>query len=372
MELMHPLVLIIGIPVLLLLCILLHVIPALRKRIYKGGLRTGASSIVKSLPVYKIIVVRKIILTIFNELFMVMAIIAALVLIARPYKIQTIKTGVQKRDIFLCLDVSYSMYDLNYALADYLEQVVMELKGDRFGITMFNSSSLVYVPLTDDYDYVVMRMEELKEYFSLQKDYWTRYVDHGYYKTDLIAEEWDQYSELQNKLSYFEAGTLVDLETKGSSLVGEGLASALYSFPSIGDSKRTRVIILVTDNEKTTTKPQFPEVKEAFELCKRNDVKVFAVYPCRENFYSEYTDKEYKEWSDELKWLTEYTGGEFYIEDKEKNSVPDIVEKIREHEAMTVDDIVMKRKTDLPVPGIIVLLIGLTGSIICTSFLKGK
>ena len=368
---MHPLVLIIGIPVLFVLCILLHTIPAFRKKIYKDGLRTGASSIVKSLPVYKIIYIRKIVLTIFNELFIITALIAALVLIARPYKVETVKTGVQKRDIFLCLDVSYSMYDLNYALADYLEQVVLELKGDRFGITMFNSSSLVYVPLTDDYDYVVMRMEELKEYFSLQKQYWTRYVTHGYYN-ELVDIERDEFEALSNKLSYFEAGTLVDLEIKGSSLVGEGLASALYSFPSIGDSKRTRVIILVTDNEKTTDKPQLPGVKEAFELCKRNDVKVFAVYPCRENFYSEYTDKEYKEWSDELKWLTEYTGGEFYIEDKEKNSVPDIVEKIREHEAMTVDDIVMKRETDVPVAGIIVLLLGLAGSIFCTSLLKGK
>ena len=42
---------------------------------------------------------------------------------------------MQKRDIMLCLDVSYSLYALNYELADYLEDVVTQLKGDRFGIT---------------------------------------------------------------------------------------------------------------------------------------------------------------------------------------------------------------------------------------------
>ena len=385
MELMHPSVLYIGIPVLVISCIVLHVVPAFRKK-YMGGLRTGAAAIVKSLPLYKRIYIRKIILTIVNEAFVIAAIISALVLIARPYKVETVKTGVQKRDIFLNLDVSYSMYDLNYALADCLQEVVTELKGDRFGITMYNSASVVYVPLTDDYDYVVMRLEELKEYFLLQKYYWERYIyyepepfylgdfryESGFYFNDLRDKEPDEFNRIQRKLDYFEAGTLYKLDEKGGSLVGEGLGTCLYSFPSIGDSQRTRIIIMVTDNEKDShTDRQIPTVNEAFELCKKNDVKVFAVYPNSEHFFTWYTGDDYINWSAELKRLTESTGGEFYVE-SESNTVSQIVEQIRSHEAMTVDDIITRQETDLPVPGMIALILCLAGSIICTTFLKGK
>ncbi len=370
MELMHPAVVKIGIPVLILICIILHAVPALSKKKFSGGIRTGASGIVKSLPLYKKIIIRKKILTYINEAFVISAIISSLFLIARPYKVQSVNTGVQKRDIFLCLDVSYSLYDLNYELVDSLEKLVTELKGDRFGVTMFNSTSVVYVPMTDDYDYVIMRLEELKEYFPLQKEYYDKYVDENNY-IQVDRSQWEEYMDLCNRLSYFESGTLVDLETKGSSVTGEGLASCLYSFPSIGDSSRTRVIIFATDNEKTGQNKQVPELDEAFALCKKNDVTVFSVYPKREDFFFLYTGQNYADWSNELRAFSQSTGGQLYIQ-TDINTMDKIVEKIKSHEAMTVDDIVTKRMTDLPVPGIIALLISLAGTCICLAFLKGK
>lgn len=370
MELMYPSVVKIGIPVLIAVCVILHVLPALAKKEYMGGIRTGAAAIVKSLPIYKKILFRKKIFTYVNEAFVIAAIVSSLFLISRPYKVQTVKTGVQKRDIFLCLDVSYSLYELNYELTDYLEQVVTELKGDRFGITIFNTSSVVFVPMTDDYDYVVMRLEELKQYFTLQKEYFEFVDDYGYihYETE---EEQERYYDINARLDYFEAGTLVNNSTRGSSLIGEGLGSCLYSFPSIGDSSRTRVVIFATDNANNSMVKEIPELDEASELCKKNEVTVFAIFPSEDAHYYEYTDADYEVFERELRAAVENTGGEFYVQ-SEQDTVSEIVEEIRSHEAMAVDDIVTEQKTDLPIPGIIALLISLAGSMICVTFLKGK
>ena len=144
MELMHPEVIKIGIPVLLLAVLILHVIPSPRKKDYTGGLRSGAASLIYNLPIYKRICIRSKVLLFFHEIFVIAALISALFLIARPYETKKIKIGVQKRDIMLCLDVSYSLYELNYELADYLEQVVMELQGDRFGITTFAPAKIPF------------------------------------------------------------------------------------------------------------------------------------------------------------------------------------------------------------------------------------
>ena len=87
--------------------------------------------------------------------------------------------------------------------------------------------------------------------------------------------------------------------------------------------------------------------------------------------YYEYTDADYEVFERELRAAVENTGGEFYVQ-SEQDTVSEIVEEIRSHEAMAVDDIVTEQKTDLPIPGIIALLISLAGSMICVTFLKGK
>ncbi len=370
MELMYPYVLKIGIPVLILATVILHVVPARNKKEYSGGIRTGAASIVKSLPIYEKIYRRSRILTYLTEAFIITAIVSSLFLIARPYKVQTIKSGVQKRDIFLCMDVSYSLYELNYELTDYLEQVVSELKGDRFGITIFNTSSVVYVPMTDDYDYVVTRLEELKEYFNLQKEYYDIVGEDEFLNFD-SEEEQDRYYDISAKLSYIEAGTLVNNSYRGSSLIGEGLGSCLYSFPSIGDSTRTRVIIFATDNANSSMVKEIPELDEAAKLCKKNDVTVFAIFPSEDAHYYMYDNDDYAGFQKELTDAVQTTGGELYVQSTE-DTVSEIVEEIRSHEAMTVDDIVTEQKTDMPVIPAIVLLISLGCSMICLAFLKGK
>ena len=86
-------------------------------------------------------------------------------------------TVPRRRDIFLCMDVSYSIYELNADLVESLEEVVEGLDGDRFGICIYNTSTVLYVPMTDDYDFVISKLEELKEYFVLQKEFMDKYYN---------------------------------------------------------------------------------------------------------------------------------------------------------------------------------------------------
>ena len=365
---MYPEVIKIGIPLLIFAVLILHVIPAPRKKDYTGGVRTGAMSLVSTLPVYRKIYRRSRVLSFIYELAVIAAIVSTLFLMARPYEVKKIKIGVQKRDIMLCLDVSYSLYALNYELADYLEDVVTQLKGDRFGITIFNTSSVVFVPLTDDYSYVVTRLEELKEYFILQKEY-REMVGEGAFISFATDEEWDAYYDLDRRLAYIEAGTLVNI--RGSSLIGEGLASALYSFPSLGDESRTRIIIFATDNADASRVEELPDLRGASMLCKKNDVTVFAIFPSEDAYYYEYTPSDYDVFREMLRTAADNTGGELYVQSSEE-TVSSIVEEIRSHEAMSVDDIIIEQQTDTPEPWILSLLLSIGISQICLLFLKGK
>ena len=367
---MHPEVIKTGIPLLALAVLIFHVIPVPRKNDYTGGVRMGAFSIVSALPVYRKIYRRSRILSFIYEFFIIAAAVSSLFLIARPYETTQEKIGVQKRDIMLCLDVSYSLYELNYELADYLEEVVTQLKGDRFGITIFNTTSVVFVPLTDDYSYVVTRLEELKKYFMLQEEY-EDMVGEGPYITFDTDEEWDVYYELDAELAYIEAGTLVNNHDRGSSLIGEGLASSLYSFPSLGDESRTRIIIFATDNADSARVPEIPDLEGASALCKKNDVTVFAIFPNENAYYYEHTPAEYDVFRSELRKAVRNTGGELYVQNAD-DTVSSIVEEIRSHEAMSVDDIMIERQNDIPIPWIIALLISIAGSQLCLLFLKGK
>jgi len=370
MELMYPNVIKIGIPVLAALVLILHIIPAPRRKEYAGGVRTGAASLVNSLPVFRKVYRRGRVLSFFYELFIIGAVVSTLFLIARPYKTEKLKIGVQKRDIFLCMDVSYSLYQLNYELTDYLEEVVKQLKGDRFGITIFNTSSVVFVPMTDDYSYVVTRLEELKEYFTLQKEY-REMVGEGEWITFDTQEEWDAYYELDDQLAYIEAGTLVNNDYRGSSLIGEGLASCLVSFPSIGDESRTRVIIFATDNADASEVQEIPDLAGASELCRKNDVTVFAIFPSDDAHYYLYNDADYEGFENDLRAAVNNTGGELY-EQSAEDTVSSIVEEIRDHEAMSVDDIITEIQTDTPEKPMMALFICIGGSLICLAFLKGK
>ena len=356
MHFIHPMVLKIGLPVLAAIIIALHVIK--RKIKYRGGVKAANTSFVKELSIYKTRKNMYRVVSVVLELCIITSLVASLVLVARPAKKETVNNGTKKRDIFLCMDVSYSIYELNADLVDSLQDVVAGLDGDRFGVCIYNTSSVLYVPMTDDYDFVIGKLEESKEYFALQKEYMDKYYnpDTGYLEYN--TSEYDEFAEYQEKLEYYDAGTLVNNYTKGSSLIGEGLASCMYSFPRLDDEDRTRIIIMSTDNAQEAISKPLVELDEATDLCKKNDIKVFGIFPNREA-WSGMNNSDYDKDEEALKTCVEKTGGKFYKQ-SESLSVDDIIDDIEREEALEVEEVTITKIVDKPEIPIIILLISIS------------
>lgn len=344
MVLKHPLVVQVGIPVLLGIVVFLLL---LRKKIkYRGGLRAANTRFAKELPEYRRSKRFRRIMGALLGLGLIGAIISGLFLSARPYRTQTISAGTKKRDIFLCMDVSYSIFKLNYDLVDSLQDVVAGLDGDRFGISIFNTSTVLYVPMTDDYDFIIQKLEDIKEYFRLQKIYADDWDYGNNYPSFEDEEELEDFWEISEKLSVYDAGTLINNYQKGSSLIGEGLASCLYSFPSLENEDRTRVVILSTDNAEEALSKPIIDLNTAADYCAKNDVTVFGIFPNEENFDDESSTDYYTDLQ-EMKTAVEKTGGTFY-EESRTLSVQDIVDDIQAKEALEVDELVITKETDQP------------------------
>ena len=363
MVLMHPRIVYIGIAVIALVFTGYHLLKKRREE-FTGGTKAANAELTRALPEYRRQLIIRRILLIAAEVLLIASMILSLLLAARPYKTQTVTSGTKKRDIFICLDVSYSICYLNSDLVESLQEVVGSLKGDRFGITIFNTSTVLYVPLTDDYDFVNGKLEELKDYFELQIQLEDMVDADGYIQVP--EDGWDDYYALQEKLDYYDAGTLINNTQKGSSLIGEGLAACLYSFPSLEDEERTRAIIMATDNAQEERSKPLVELKEACELCRKNDVTVFAIFPDRET-YDLGNDRDYDADKADLRTNVAITGGEYY-EQSSNLTTGDIVRDIQKQEALEVDEITVTRVTDQPV-GLIIALFCCLGALLVTGLM---
>lgn len=356
MELMYKQAIVIGVVVLAAVLGIAFFIKKKKSDEYTTGIRAANTQKLRNTALYKKLNKRYNILRCILVAGLIGSILSSLVLVARPFRTEEVMSGVKKRDIILCLDVSYSLYDLNYEITDYLKSVVAGLKGDRFGVSIFNTSTVTYVPLTDDYDYVITKLDELSEYFTLQKEYMENYEDNPNFSyMDLNEEEREHYDEISYKLRYYNAGTLYNNMTRGSSLIGEGLATALYTFPYLDDSERTRVIIMCTDNELNATGREIMNLKEASDACAKNKVTLFGIFPSEEKFYDPMS-YNYSSCLGEFKSAVEKTGGKFYVRTQDQ-SVSEIVQDIQKQEAMVVKTVMSNQSVDLPqVPFIVLLL----------------
>ena len=234
MELMNAWAILVGILAFVILIALVLYFKKRQKDEYGSGIKAANTERIKNTQIYKDLIKKYKILVACMFISLSVAVLSVLFLVARPYKNSDVYTGIKKRDIILCLDVSYSLYDLNSEIIDYYKGVVKGLAGDRIGISIFNTSSVTYVPLTDDYDYVAEKLDELSAYFDLQKELYEDFYDHYDYIEEMPADVERRYYELRDELEYYDAGTLYNNNLRGSSLIGEGLGTALYSFPYLG------------------------------------------------------------------------------------------------------------------------------------------
>lgn len=261
MALVFPWVLYIGVPVVILLVLLRFK----RKDIYQNGKKVANTGLIEETSFYKKIYKEYKLLSGAAMLALLAAIAIGWVLLSRPAKVDIVSPEIRNRDIFLCMDISDSVDELNLNMCDELKNVVEELNGERFGITIFNGQSVLLVPLTTDYQYILDTLDSLKSAFqdSIERSD----SDFDYFSDDV---DWSTYH-------YKYEGTLAE---EGSSFIGDGLASCLYNFPDLeNNTERARMIIFTTDNELNGQ--PYVTVEEAAGLCRKNDVKVFAIAPER-------------------------------------------------------------------------------------------
>ncbi|WP_309075418.1 VWA domain-containing protein [Paenarthrobacter sp.] len=210
---------------------------------------------------------------------------------ARPIQRTTEQPEIRNRDIVLCLDVSGSMTSTDAAIAAVFEDLAKEFDGERIGMVIFDSSSVQLFPLTDDYQFAAEQLTQAKE-------------------------------ALDSGTGSFFDGTW---NGEGSSLIGDGLASCIQSFPDTDAGERSRSVVLATDNF-LSGEPIFT-LDEAAALAAGKNVKVYALNP---------GDMDYGEQPEQpgaqLRAAAERTGGSYFTLDS-PTAVPGIVQKVQETEA---------------------------------------
>lgn len=329
MELRYPLVLLIGASVVLILFFISFLIKPKKKKAYKNGRKIANTKLIKDTPFYKKLVIQYRVWLVIGRIGMVIMLIAGLLLIAQPHRYKVTTQVLYNRDIFICMDVSTSVDELNMELIKQFEDNPLGLAGEQVGISVFNTSSVLLVPLTSDYEYINSELELLRKGIEIRND-----------ESSFGSDDYYAYY-------YVESGTLVGNENRGSSLIGDGLASCLFDFPENEDGERTQIVILTTDNE--VAGEELITLTEACALAKERGIIVYGIAPVE-------PDDCMDSALNDMKAGVESTGGKFYVATNEK-AVEEVFKDIKTREGSKFE------KTDtylqlLPFKPFILLLIG--------------
>ena len=248
------------------------VLAARRGRRGEGAVPVAHGDRLASLPSYQRLVRRQ-------RLWLSVVVLAALVLAgallfaaARPALTASQRPEQRSRDIMLCLDTSGSMSRADAAIVDVFASMVRDFRGERIGMTIFDASGVQVFPLTDDYSYIEEQLDRARSAFD------RRSVDPAFFE-----------------------GTR---EGRGTSLIGDGLASCVQNFPRLDTERRSRSVIFSTDNYLAGT-PVF-SLPQAAELATAKHVRVFALNPA--DFGTRTTNDE----ALELRAAAESTGGQYF------------------------------------------------------------
>lgn len=308
-------------PILIVVFILLFIVIMFRKTKNKetNNNKIANTYFIKNTPAYKSIInkYKYFIYTVFSLLFI--GILGASLLSSRLIETKTQSNKIYDRDIILCLDVSGSMTNLDEEIIKAYGNIIDNMKGERFGIVVFDNTPYKLLPLTNDYDYAKDVIEKSIKAFK------------GYEEYDFDASD------------YIFEGTR---EGEGSSIIGDGLASCVLSFPKL-DEDRSRIIILGTDNEVSGA--QVITVPEAGELAKKYKIAVYPLNPF-----------DYGKQAQELKDIATKTGGKYYSIDDVKQT-DDIVKNIEEKEKSLRETSPTSTSVDHPEIPFIIIVISLLG-----------
>ncbi|WP_307093264.1 VWA domain-containing protein [Arthrobacter sp. B2I5] len=230
---------------------------------------------------------------------------------ARPVDVSTIRPEQHNRDIMLCLDTSGSMSSADAAVVDVFAGLARTFDGERIGLTIFDSTAIQVFPLTDDYAYAQEQLHLAKDAFDGKPG-----------SSGFLDGTWSG---------------------RGSSLIGDGVASCLNSFPGQagktsseaggdirqeGVPQRSRSVVLATDN--FLSGEPIMSLEQAAQLARERSVHVHALNP---------GDLDYGSGPDQpgaqLRAAAESTGGLYYALDN-ADAVAGIVAAVEQTETSAV------------------------------------
>lgn len=297
----------------------------------KDTLWVANSSYVTSLPSFKRRVRAYRATQLVGVITLFLAILATSFLIARPAKVVSVDPRTANRDIVLCLDISGSMIEYDQELVEIFAELSENFSGERIALTVFNSTSRIVFPLTDDYSLV---REELE-------------IAHDALDPNVLFTSSEKVLDRYLK---FTAGA--NGEVDGSSLIGDGLANCALQFEDQSyldpDSpQRSKSIIFATDNALEGV-PAY-SLQEAADLATELDVSLIGLYGA-----GNATDEQEQEYE---QIFTDSGGLYFYSGDP--SAVDAIVEDILASQAVDVDAAPIITKTDEVGAWFIWILVGL-------------
>lgn len=318
MELMFPWIII----VCFILVLAIWFIKVKAKKEYTEGKKVANTNFIKNSDYYKQKMKKYKLLSTTICVLSGISIIITSILIARPITKITKNDEKYNRDIIIGLDTSLSQNAVNLELVKKFRTIVPDIKGDRIGIVVFNTAPLVFCPLTEDYDYVDTCLAKIQSYMQ-------QVIDEGNnVPIPVLSENQEEAYECYN---FFYGGVIANNEEKGSSLIGDGLAGSLYSFPDLKtDKDRTRIILFATDNALSGT--ETITLENACKLCKQNKINLYAYCPTTDmNVYaSKECIEEYK------KAVTQIAGGKFYLGDLDNMSTQ-MVKEIKDTKTTLIE-----------------------------------
>ena len=91
------------------------------------------------------------------------ALVLSCILVGRPAHVDAQDEQSSNRDIILCLDVSGSTLPYDHQVLSTYLNLLQHFKGERIGLSIFNSSSRTVFPLTDDYAMVTEQLTQAND-----------------------------------------------------------------------------------------------------------------------------------------------------------------------------------------------------------------
>lgn len=277
------------------------------------------TSAIRNLPEYQKARKRYNVLIISAGFFLLLSLISCTIVASRPVSVDLVASEYDNRDIMLCLDVSGSMSNYFEKMIARLRTIVGEMKGERFGITVFDGTPITVVPLSNDYGVIDQALEKIG------KDEWS-YLSASHYNSNV-----------------------------GSSLIGHGVLGCVTGFDRLDEAERSRSIIVYTDNYASPN--QDINIVQAAKYAKHYGITFYGINPS-DTAHGQTANTSTP--SGEFMRAVTITGGSYYAANATDADMDRIVDQIMEQQAALLEGADKYVKNDTPGISIIIALITVT------------